>query len=318
MRAARLLFAVVLVGLFALAAQPVSAVPADPQRTFELRQPDGSVFSARLIGDETIHWYETEAGYTILRDKQGFWLYAEPAGDGGLARSNRVVGVDSPTSDLHLRQDPSLLDRMLAKAAAPESGPAPTLDSITGAQDVVIILVEFDDTGAGEGSAGLHDAAYFGNSVDGLVLGASGGDLADCLDEVSYGQLALGGVVANGVWHRSDKTELYFGGDCDPGLPCDLPFDVPAVTDNCNACIGDLARNAVQMADTTGFDFSAFDGNSDGVVDHVIIVHAGRNQASLGGSVDDIWSHWGRSPAAASRSTAWWSRTTSWSASTTR
>ena len=84
----------------------------------------------------------------------------------------------------------------------------PTLASITGTQDAVIILVEFDDTGAGEGSAGSHNPAYFDSSVDGLVLGSSGGNLANYLDEVSYGQLTLGGIVANNMWHRSDQTEL--------------------------------------------------------------------------------------------------------------
>ncbi|MGD9547433.1 MAG: M6 family metalloprotease domain-containing protein [Candidatus Krumholzibacteriia bacterium] len=297
MRAARLLFAVAMVSFFMLAGHPASAVPADPQRIFNLQQPDGQAFSARLSGDETVHWYETEDGYTILRDDQGFWLYAVEDPSGSLVRSDRVVGMDAPVSDRHLRPDAALMARMAAKAASPATRLGPvTKNAITGNQDVVIILVEFADTGTGEGSDGDHDAAYFGSAADGLVLGSSGGNLADWLDEVSFGQLTLGGVVANDRWHRSDRTELYFGGDCDPGLPCDPPYDVPTMTDNCNACIPDLARNAVQMADTTGFDFSLFDGDSDGVVDHVIIVHAGHNQASLGGAVDDIWSHWGVIP----------------------
>jgi len=314
MRVPHLLFTLVLVGLCALAIQPVSAVPADPQRSFELQQPDGSAFSARLVGDETLHWYETEDGYTILRDKDGYWLYAESAPDGGLTRSNLVVGIDSPSERPHLRQDPDLLGRILDKSNAPGGGlPAPTLTSITGAQDAVIILVEFDDTGAGEGSAGAHDSAYFESSVDGLVLGSSGGNLADYLDEASYGQLTLGGIVANTQWHRSDKTELYFGEDCDPGQPCDLPFDVPTATDNCNTCIYDLVRNAVQMADTTGFDFSLYDGDTDGISSSTPATTRDRSavRSTTSGPTG------ARSPPAARSSTVWRSRTTSSCPSTT-
>ncbi|MDT8307346.1 MAG: hypothetical protein RRC07_15540, partial [Anaerolineae bacterium] len=121
-----------------------------------------------------------EEGHTILRDSDGYWTYAEPAPDGPLIRSDRNVGFDSPPGRAHLRQDPDLLRRSPGMRSSPDVAlRAPTLASITGTKNAVIILVEFDDTPAGEGSGGAHDAAYFGSAVDGLVLGSSGGNLAD-------------------------------------------------------------------------------------------------------------------------------------------
>ncbi|MBU1701827.1 MAG: M6 family metalloprotease domain-containing protein, partial [Candidatus Eisenbacteria bacterium] len=287
----------ILLALCAFQASSVFAIPANPETLRELKQPDGVPFTARLIGDELVHWYETEDGYTIKCNDKGYWTYAQRDGDGGLIPSEQLVGKGSPPVERHLRQDDAWFQTISAMRGALRSkAKSPTRGSITGTQDAVIILVEFSDTGSGEGSAGSHNAGYFSDPSNGLILGSNNGKLADYLDEVSYGQLDLQGVVANGIWHRSDRAELYFGGDCDPGQPCDADFDVPTATDNCNTCIYDLARNAVQMADTTGFDFSAYDGNSDGVVDHVIIVHAGDNQASFSGSADDIWSHWGLIP----------------------
>ena len=52
------------------------AVPANPD-VFEKRQPDGAKFKARLAGDEYANWTETESGYTIKRDFDGFWKFLE-------------------------------------------------------------------------------------------------------------------------------------------------------------------------------------------------------------------------------------------------
>ncbi len=287
----------VFVGICLCCATVGWAVPANSDAVLHFQQPDGTLFTAHLIGDETVHWYETEDGYTVLKDRDGTWVYAQRREDGGLMPSAQVVGKDSPLSGRHLRQDRSLLAAQVDKATERRSQlPMATQASITGTQDAVIILVEFADTGAGEGSGGSHDAAYFGSSTDGIVLGSSGGNLADYLDEVSYGQLALTGIVANNMWHRTNQTELYYGQDSDPGQVCDSPFDVPTSTDNTNVCIYELVRNAVQMADSSGFDFSPYDHDGDGIVDHVIVVHAGQDQAALGGDADDIWSHWGVIP----------------------
>ena len=51
-----------------------------------------------------------------------------------------------------------------------------------------------------------------------------------------------------------------------------------------------MAEDAMAAAEAAGVDFSAYDNNHDGVVDGVVIVHAGRGQEQSGNAAD-IWSH---------------------------
>ena len=80
-------------------------VPAAPGIR-ELTQPDGTVFRAVLWGDERMHGWETEDGYTIVREaNSGYWNYALHGKDGSLVSSGRRVGIDPRPGNLekHLR-----------------------------------------------------------------------------------------------------------------------------------------------------------------------------------------------------------------------
>jgi hypothetical protein len=46
-----------------------AAVPAYP-KPIEYRQPDGTVVTMQLKGDEKVRWAETIDGYTLLRNKK--------------------------------------------------------------------------------------------------------------------------------------------------------------------------------------------------------------------------------------------------------
>ena len=138
-----------------LLAGTAAAIPSNSEAVRVLEQPDGSTFSARLIGDEWAHWYETEDGHTVLRDPQDYWMYAELDGDGRLQASDRVVGRDSPGVMPHLRQDAWVLAELWAQKAQ-TSVLAPTIASITGTKQVVIILVEFSDGPESWGVVGVH------------------------------------------------------------------------------------------------------------------------------------------------------------------
>jgi len=264
------------------------ANPADPAAIRILQQPDGSAIRARLVGDAWMHRYETLDGHAIVRDEAGFWVHALAAPDGGLVPSSVAVGTGAPPVPAGVRPAGAALAELQAAGSAGRG--AADIRGITGTQELVIILVEFADTGADEGSLGPHDVDYFAAPDTGLVLGGNQGRLRHYYDEVSYGQLDLQGAVAGGAWLQSARTELYYGQDCSPGV---CP---PATSDNCNVCISELVREAVLLADTAGVDFAPYDTDGDGVVDHVLVVHAGGNQGALAGGPDDIWSHRGSIP----------------------
>lgn len=77
----------------------------------------------------------------------------------------------------------------------------------------------------------------------------------------------------------SEKTMAYYGADS-------------AGIDDLNGDIGELTREAVLILDQQGFDFSEYDVDQNGLIDHLFIVHAGSGQeADI--NTDLIWSHYG-------------------------
>jgi len=138
----------------------------------------------------------------------------------------------------------------------------------TGQQDVVVLLVDFPDQPATQSSASLNTL------MNDATVGAS--SVRNYYEEVSYGLFGISGTVT--TWHRSSRTMVSYGEDSASGY------------DDRNGPIYELVIDAVQLADPT-VDFSAFDGDSDGVVDHVIVVHAGDAQEERTTNTDLIWSH---------------------------
>src|SRR5437762_4652665 len=70
----------------------------------------------------------------------------------------------------------------------------------------------------------------------------------------------------------------YYGTDSSTGV------------DDANGPIYRLVVEAVHLADPS-VNFAPFDTNGDGVVDHLMVVHAGAGQESNPGQKDLIWSH---------------------------
>jgi hypothetical protein len=54
----------------------VNKVPAT-KKPIEYKQPDGTVLTIFLKGDEKLHWAETLDGYTLLSNKKGGYEYAK-------------------------------------------------------------------------------------------------------------------------------------------------------------------------------------------------------------------------------------------------
>ena len=61
------------------------------KNTVTVNQPDGTTIQIKLFGDEFYYFAETLDGFTVLRDKNGFWTYAVKNGDGYLQTTNVIV-----------------------------------------------------------------------------------------------------------------------------------------------------------------------------------------------------------------------------------
>lgn len=138
--------------------------------------------------------------------------------------------------------------------------------SALGTQEIIVILMEFQDV--------THDPAYDSTYFHDLFFSESNPlSMYSYYNEVSYGQTSISGTIIG--WYRSNRSMVYYGAD-------------RGGIDNANGPIYELAREAVKLADTD-VDFSQYDKNHDGYVDHIIVVHAGPGQESDGS--DAIWSH---------------------------
>ena len=214
-----------------------------------LRQPDGTLFQARLWGDEFAHGWETLEGYSILRSEpSGHWVYAKRDPSGRLAATGPVVVRDSPLGVVPKHERPSqaiVKEAITARAPGPGAQAGPPQ---SGAVNIPVLLIEFPDKG------NIKTAADFQSNLFGG--GATGpGDLKDYYKEISYNGLTLSsgpGGIPN--WVTANNNRSYY---------------------NTYDRVRGLVTEAIQKADAAGFNFAPYDNDSDGSVDAVVVVYAG-------------------------------------------
>ena len=136
-----------------------------------------------------------------------------------------------------------------------------------GIEYVLAIKIDFSDQPGQRPGAALNQ----------YIFADEGVSLKTYYREISYGQMniqpgPMGGVVPNGNrWIRAQNPMSYYGeGQIHVSRSQEL------VREAC-AAVDDMV------------DFSAYDRDGDGVVDHVFVIHSGDDQASTV-EMNDIWS----------------------------
>ena len=97
-----------------------------PNSLFTFYQPDKSSFTGYVYGDEFIHSYETEDGYTFVRNTDDhFYYYAELNAEGDLVPGPYKIGeVDPARQGLpqHLFYTGTKLEQLMAEWESAQSG----------------------------------------------------------------------------------------------------------------------------------------------------------------------------------------------------
>src|SRR6266550_3323506 len=150
-------------------------------------------------------------------------------------------------------------------------GPLPTPAQTTGVARIVVLLIDFTDV-AHDPS---HDGPYFDVRMN--AAGGSAHSVGSYYQEVSRGALTVNATVIP-MWFHSTHPMSDYGADSATGV------------DDAHGPIYRLVTEAVRAADAT-VNFAQFDTNGDGVVDHLMVVHAGAGQESSPSNKDLIWSH---------------------------
>jgi immune inhibitor A len=226
------------------------------RETVWLEHTSGERIAAQAVGDERAFYWRTTDGW-VLR----------PSTDGRWERWTELGLWNVPRRDLHshagrARPVPGMTER------SGRSSPGPP---VQGEIPVLAIAVEFSDMAAGATLEGVAD----------MLDGDQHGSVKHFYEEVSYGTASVAATSPQTGWYVSSHTMAYYGADSYPGV------------DNANGYISELAREALILADPD-VDFTLLDLDGNGRLDagevHIVVVHAGDDQASSH-RAGDIWSH---------------------------
>lgn len=263
-------------------------VPPNPD-PIELAQPDGTTITANLTPMEMGGQLETPDGYTIVKDDQGWWTYAQADAAGQPAPSSLVVGKDMPqglakkvgqTKSRWL--DDQGNDKRDAVFEAVKNVQSPNASIFT-ANDVtvknyhyVVILAEFTDVKFEP----YQTAQYFKDQISGLGT-SSTGTVSDLYYEMSYGQFlpdfeVIGPFTLPGTMYAYDYQLP--GGKSVTGMITDLGPQLSA-----------LGANWWDQFDNDRIVYTS-GGTQYRSVDMVVVLHAGPGKEATG-QAGQVWSH---------------------------
>ncbi|WP_288151499.1 M6 family metalloprotease domain-containing protein [uncultured Prevotella sp.] len=277
-----LIFALVATSSFASKANSLPAV---------VPQPDGTMLTVLLQGDENISWYTTTDGMLLVKRGNGYYV-AQVKADGSLAASSLLAhgpamrGTEE--TNMMLLQDKAKFAKYSSKLLG-QPGELPvtewtngvtrkmkirddsTLFPHMGSPKALVILVEFTDTTftLPDPKASFND--YLNNETGNIVDRGHGENrnakgVKGYFKDMSFGQFTPKFDVVGPV--KLSHPLRYYG----------------AGNDNMSRLIPD-ACSAVNDS----VDFSQYDSNGDGYVDLVYVIYAGHSESEAGNSTDDIW-----------------------------
>jgi M6 family metalloprotease-like protein len=246
-----------------------------------MTQPNGSQLTVYIKGNAEIYYLETTDGFTVVKDPvDNYYKYAENS-NGDLVPSMFVahnIGSRSTAeiayvkgAERNLRYTGIKLAQLQAQQiqnqpqlSSGQSGPQGVFPA-TGNRKALLILIDYPD------QPYTYNVSAFDSMTNtvGYNVNGQGGSFRDYYYDASNGILTLTTDVVG--WYTADSNKAVYGRNSVNGAR-------------------PLVRQAVDAAEAAGLDFSQYDGNGDGAVDVVMIIHSGRGMEESGDG-DDIWSH---------------------------
>ena len=271
----RISILIILVVLVSGCFTSLKASPAFPG-LISFSQPDGSKVNIYLRGDEKVHWAESEDGYSLVYDDNGYLCYAIKNANGDMIASEfratditarpQVVKTMLMSTQKKLRFSHQQVSDYLAvwDRIAAQANHNSNSKSLTGSRRALVVLFQTPDCQLhhrkSEFLALFNDHNYTEGSAHGSVY--------DYYHEASNGQFNLQVDVLGPI--TADHNMAYYGDDDSQGS---WEFGT------------EVAQKIAGLA-----DFSEYDNDGDGVVDGMHIIFAGYGEEAGGGS-DRIWSH---------------------------
>ena len=256
------------------------AVPAHPGK-LQVRQPDGTMLTLCLKGDEWCHYHTTADGYTVVKDSLGYYVYAEL--EDGVLKATAMTAHDEGErsaeevaflENMPVRQVPAMTPQMLSmKQQAAQATVEHVARRRAGGTNFanfkgLIILAEYKDQ--------KFSRKDYKQLMDDMVNkeGYTGFDDVECT-----------GSVRDYFFDNSNglfKPEFTVVG------PYTLDYSQYYAEGTKNGST--LVRAAVEAADAD-VNYKDFDGDGDGSVDLVFVIFAGQGANFTGNDERLIWPH---------------------------
>ena len=254
------------------------AVPAHPGM-IQVRQPDGSYLTLRLIGDEWMRFNTTADGYSVVKDHRGYYVYAERK-DGKLQPTGRVAhNVAERSADelafltgVKKYQAPQMTAAKTAlKARLETAGAQRRAQRRAATYDYskfkgLVVLVQF------------NDKEFSRPDIKDIVT-----DMVNKKDYTGFDGMEMTGSVRD---YFSDNSDGKFQPQFDVVGPYTLDFSQY----DCNIDGDSLLKVLVAAVDSADVDvdFKNYDGDGDKIVDLVYFLIAG-NGANYDGNDENLW-----------------------------
>lgn len=269
--------------LLAVVAVSMLAVPAH-KKPIQVTQPDGSTITIQLHGDEWLSFNTTADGYSVVKNQQGYYVYAEKK-DGEL-KATSIVAHDATKR----KADEIAFLKNVKKYQAPKM-------SEEVAATKKIVEQQQRETLAKRRAAGQRAAQYDYNNFKGLVILVQFNDKEFSRDDYAS--------IANGMMNQENYTgydnEEYTGSVRDyfsdnSGGQFKPEFDIygPYTVDY-SQYEGQSKRNEILVAALTAadadIDYSQYDRDNNGYVELVYFIIAGYGANFSGNDNRLYWPH---------------------------
>ena len=264
-------------GMLTMLTVSMMAVPAN-RKSVKVTQPDGSTVTIQLQGDEWQHFNTTTDGYSVVKNQQGYYVYAEKK-NGDLKATQMVAHnvQERKTNELVFLQN-------VKKYQVPDMAPA-----------VADMKGRVEAIGAQRRAQGNRATNY--SNFKGLIVLIQYNDkefsredyptiINDMVNQQNYT-----GYDNN---QRTGSVRDYFtdnsGGKFQPQFDVVGPYTVDYSQYDANMKNGKCRKiliDALNQADAD-VNFKNYDGDNDGKVDLVFFIVAG-NGANYSGNDENLW-----------------------------
>ena len=267
---ATLFLTIMLVGLQAI------AIPAH-RGLIKIPQPDGTLVTINLVGDEYYHFNTTADGYTIILNDLGAYVYAQRDGM-NLIATDVLAHDEGERSADELAFLSDLSKRMVDEAAVARA----QVQRVKRNVDLsnfdfanfrgLVILIDFTDQKfAAEDPKSFYTEMFSTENFTGFIEPLSGHSVS-----------VLGSVRD----YFNDQSNGVFA----PPFDVYGPYSASRPANQCKRYSTSIFKAALKAANDE-VDFSRYDNNNDGRVDMVYFLVAGYSSSYGGNNSGYLWPH---------------------------